>query len=558
MGTVTNPFGSLLNGMVQGHVLANQIKQQAMQEQAFQQAQADHQRSLEMEDIKNKIFFGENARPVNSGVVEDTFANSAIGDQMMQGADGLPETKRGFDPIGGAKFIRPVDKANKVTHKFSDGTTQDYELLSHDEQRKRALQDSISNDTEQQTAKSDTANLLRQKQLAKYGVYVPDDVGKMLGLPTGTKVMQAELPGLMQEAQKMRKDGQVKLSPGETLIDTNVAPGEDPKKIASGGPQPEDQKTRAARSYYASVLGKNPDQLTPKELAKGVQEWELATMNPLDFQLKNEELKAKPLDRAVKESTLRSQAIERTIKGQELELASDADTINMAATKYLQTGTMPSLGMGSSLLRGKIMGRAAELAKENGLSPEQVPALQDTYKSMSKSLSDLQTRKNQLEAFESGGAKNLDNYIALAQKQIDAKSPIVNRVLRGASRTITGNPDQAAADAARVAAYNEISKILSGSMGNAAVSDSARKEAEDLLNGGYTMKQLAAVAKVLRTDMKNRTGAYGAQIEEVKKQMQGLTKPGSAEPPTSGPKMGDTQQHMGATYKFDGAQWVKQ
>jgi len=94
-----------------------------------------------------------------------------------------------------------------------------------------------------------------------------------------------------------------------------------------------------------------------------------------------------------------------------------------------------------------------------------------------------------------------------------------------------------------MAAYNEISKILSGSMGNSGVSDSARKEAEGLLNGDYTMGQLQRVAKVLRQDMKNRTGAYGTQIDEIRKQMQGLTKPGST--PAAGPSV--------ATHRFNPA-----
>src|ERR1041385_7268276 len=174
------------------------------------------------------------------------------------------------------------------------------------------------------------------------------------------------------------------------------------------------------------------------------------------------------------------------------------------------------------------MARATQLAKENGIAPEAIPGLQETNKALSASLVDMQKRLGQISAFEQGGAKNLDNFIRLAEKQADTGSPILNRTVRGAARTIAGSPDQAAADAARVAAFNEISKILSGSLGNAGISDAGRKEAEGLLRGDYTMKQLLEVSKVLRQDMKNRSQAYADQIAQVKGQMQGLTKPNGA------------------------------
>ncbi len=526
MGTVTNPLGGLLNGLVTGYTMAHRIKNQAMQEEAHQRNMAMQDREMQVQDIQHRMMLDQNARPVNSGTVADQLpaAPEVAGQPTMQG--GNPQI-----PI-----LRPVDKSRKVTYKSRDGQSQDYELLTPEEQIQRQAKQQAQGASTVEDFKTDAdvrrSQKFRNATLNMEGGGTPAPAGlESVGVAPGTILTRQELTNAREQANKIRSGDELKVGEGDRIISRETG-----KTIATGG-EKEDPKTRAARSYYAEIIGKDPKDLNAQELAKGVQEWETATMNPLDKQLKEADLKAKPFDLAAKQSTIASQSLERQIKHQEIELAGDADTINMAAQKYLQTGQMPALGMGSSLLRAKIMGRAGDLAKENGLSPEQVPALQDSYKAMSKSLSDLQTRKGQLEAFEQGGAKNLDNFIRLAQKQIDTGSPLANRAVRGAARTLTGSADQAAADAARMAAYNEISKILSGSLGNSGVSDSARHEAEGLLSGDYTMKQLLSVSKVLRQDMKNRVGAYGDQIGQIRQSMQGLTKPGTAAATAGGGSM---------------------
>lgn len=515
---VQNPLSGLIEGLLQGHNLAQQIKRQAMEEEAFKTNQALHQRQMTIQDIMNQQALAGMGRPVDDmGTVEDFLpaAPKVPGQPQMEG--GNPRVP----------FRRVADR--KRTVEYNGRKT---ELFTPEEQQQRSIERQVNDETALATAKGEAQQRVRGNALKLRGVATPDDIRQVLRLPEGHMSLPEEIPGLAKEAMDVLKSGRVDLGPGHQLIDATGTPGPDGKpRVIASAPHEEDAKTRAARTYIAAIRGKKPEDVDPKELAEGVGLWEQATMNPLDKALKEEDVKTAPLNRKVKESTLQTQAMERTVKQHELDLADDGDTINLAANKYLQTGQMPALGMGSAVLRGKIMGRAAQIAKDAGIAPENVPALQDTYKSLSATLTDLQKRKGQLLAFEEGGARNLDNFIALAKKQVDAKSPIVNRIVRGAARTVAGSEDQAAADVARVAAYNEISKILSGSLGNAGVSDAARHEAEGLLKGDYNMKQLLKVAEVLRTDMKNRSQAYTDQIDQTRTQMQGLTKPAAAAAP---------------------------
>jgi hypothetical protein len=141
MGTVTNPLGGLLRGMLQGYQLANQIKQQAMQEEAHQRniAAADHE--SQVRDIQTRMMLDQNARPVNAGTVADQMPSAPLprpgGDMGEIAANLFPEMQGGEAQI---PIVRPVDKARRVSYKGRDGQSQDYELLTPDEQMRRQIE----------------------------------------------------------------------------------------------------------------------------------------------------------------------------------------------------------------------------------------------------------------------------------------------------------------------------------------------------------------------------------------------------------------------------------
>jgi hypothetical protein len=176
------------------------------------------------------------------------------------------------------------------------------------------------------------------------------------------------------------------------------------------------------------------------------------------------------------------------------------------------TGQVPSLGMGAAgaAARGQILNRAPQVVGGD------VAGNKADYRAGADSLAKITTQRNQIATLEKTAGKNLDVFLQQAKNVTDTGSPIVNKVFRGAQRDLTGDPATAAFDAARVTAFTEISRVLSGSMGGQ-LSDSARREAESILKGSYTLPQLMRVAQVLRQDMRNRMSSFDDQIGEIRR-----------------------------------------
>lgn len=200
--------------------------------------------------------------------------------------------------------------------------------------------------------------------------------------------------------------------------------------------------------------------------------------------------------------------------------AMTGDAIDMAARSWLQTRQMPPVGRRPEVAM-RIMDRAAKIARdEMGLSPEDVGIDQARFKAGQQSLSDITKRMNQIGAFERTAAKNLDVFMNQAKNVVDTGSPLANRVFRGGQRELTGGLE--AFDAARITAFTEVSRVLSGSM-SSVLSDSARKEAEQIIKGDYTIPGLMRAVAVLRQDMRNRMDSFREQQAEIT----GMMKPGT-------------------------------
>jgi hypothetical protein len=215
-------------------------------------------------------------------------------------------------------------------------------------------------------------------------------------------------------------------------------------------------------------------------------------------------------------------------------IAVSEDAITNAARSYHTTNKMPALGNGSKELRERIMNREAELYKDSDLAGAAA-----VYNADKNSLSALQKTADATLAFEKTARANLGQFLNAAQGIVDTGSPLLNKVFRGGARTVAGSDAQAQADAARVAAFTEIAKVLNNPNSNAALSDSARAESKALLDGDYTLPQLMRVADQLKRDMDNREIGLKTQIDDIKKRIAGGSggaqqSPGGEKPPKAG------------------------
>lgn len=192
------------------------------------------------------------------------------------------------------------------------------------------------------------------------------------------------------------------------------------------------------------------------------------------------------------------------------------DALDQAAERYSTTGQMPPISRGASGIAQsrQIMNRAAEL------HPNQVLATNSAeFKANQSSLTKLQSNFDQVSAFENTAGKNLDVFLAAAQKVVDSGSPWINKPLRGISSGALGSADLAAFNAARTTALTEISKVLNSANASAVVSDSGRREVESLIGPDASLKQIMSAAQILKTDMGNRHQAYQDQIGDIQKRL---------------------------------------
>ncbi len=189
------------------------------------------------------------------------------------------------------------------------------------------------------------------------------------------------------------------------------------------------------------------------------------------------------------------------------------DAIEQNARLYLQTGTMPPLGMRDPNNRQRILNRAAELSAGGGGN---IAANKADYKADAGSLSALQKQRDTIGAFEQTAMKNIDIFLDQAGKVVDTGSPLANVVARTVSGKMLGSPDQAAYDAARQVAINEIAKITSNPNLSGQLSDSARHEVEAFNPQSATLKQSVAVMRLLKQDMGNRISSLDEAISGIK------------------------------------------
>ena len=194
------------------------------------------------------------------------------------------------------------------------------------------------------------------------------------------------------------------------------------------------------------------------------------------------------------------------------------DALREAAVRYSTDGTLPTnLGRGAqgAMNTVKILQSAADYNKELGNAPEASRIQQLANKANSGALNDLVKRESQVSAFEKTFVSNTQLVESLSDRSDRTGVPLVNRWLNAGKRSITGDTDLVAFDAALKGAVNEYTKIVSGSMGNAAMAESEVKKIESLLSAAQTPEQVKSVLNTMRTETQNRMKGFSDQKVEL-------------------------------------------
>lgn len=192
------------------------------------------------------------------------------------------------------------------------------------------------------------------------------------------------------------------------------------------------------------------------------------------------------------------------------------EALNQAAERFAKTGDLPALGMGAAGTRTAIMNRAAQLFPKVDQAANQAE-----YRANRESLRRLQAAADAVEAFEQTALKNLDNFTRVAKPVIDTGHPWINKPLRVVAERGLGSTEVAAFNAARRVAINEIAKVVSNPNLSSVLSDTARREVEELHPEGATLAQLYRISEVLKQDMAARRQSYQEQISAIQNRLRG-------------------------------------
>jgi phage gp16-like protein len=189
------------------------------------------------------------------------------------------------------------------------------------------------------------------------------------------------------------------------------------------------------------------------------------------------------------------------------------EAVDVAAHDYYISGNLPARL--SPAERTKILNRAAEVAHENGDTAEETTARAAAGKSAKVAMTDITKRKALVETFEKDADKRLGFILELAKKADQHGVPALTRWINAGRQNIEGDADVTTFNSAMISLQAELAKVLSGSLGNAGVSDSARQEAGQIINKYMSISQLDTLVPNIRRELKFKTDSYDEELKDL-------------------------------------------
>ena len=187
----------------------------------------------------------------------------------------------------------------------------------------------------------------------------------------------------------------------------------------------------------------------------------------------------------------------------------DQGALDYYATQYIFTGKAPAFGMGGAGARASFMNYVAQKAKALGITPQESAAMQAGIGSNKMALGALTKVAKAMEAQEKTMLDNIKVAEKLSPDAQKSTLPFLNKWLQTGSVQL-GMKDAPPYAAAIITVADKYAKILSGSTGAAGSTDTARKQAFDILNPYLNDGQIGAVYSVLKSDADNQTRDYEA------------------------------------------------
>ena len=231
----------------------------------------------------------------------------------------------------------------------------------------------------------------------------------------------------------------------------------------------------------------------------------------------------------------------------------DSSAKDQLADAIIANGyTLPS-GMSRGLTKADIAegyNRAFDKAAQKGDTATMVIAKAKTLQANSQALTQVAKQKASAEAFESKALTQVNLVKGFSEQLSRSGSPLINSYLNGLKSGTFGSVDAQNLHNAIVTFATEYSKIMTGATGSAAGStDSARAEAEGLINDAMTKGQVLSQLALMTSEMKASIAGYDTTMKGLQDSIAGVENTVGANAPKV--KIGD-QTYAAGTVLVNG------
>lgn len=360
-------------------------------------------------------------------------------------------------------------------------------------------------------------------------------IGELAGLPSiqDEEAKRAKIAKLL--AAKVEGPVQQPEGPSQMVKTGSGATYEEP--VAPVAPSNPTQPFVSQREQYKKSTGLNPDfTLDENKTLHGITGDSGYVNQDTGRPTTADDPRAMRVDAKTAATNARSfaQNDQKLAAGKAEELTPEA--LSFYGAQFRATGKMNNLGIGGAKTRIAIMNEATRQARVDGQSAEANILEQASRHSSQLELNRLQTIRGPVSAYADRLNKSLDLVESLSNQVDRTGVPIINGWINAGRRSVANDPNISAFDVALRTAANEFGRITSaiGGSSGGQLSDSARHEADQLINALQTPDQLAAAVATLRKDTANATSSLEDQIGQTGGQIVSGTsnfKPTSASKP---------------------------
>lgn len=179
---------------------------------------------------------------------------------------------------------------------------------------------------------------------------------------------------------------------------------------------------------------------------------------------------------------------------------------------------------------GAIQRERIKAMREAGITSEDVVSGRAGFKADTTSLNKITPQYDAITAFEKTAIRNGKILIELADKVDVTGVPVLERWIRAGRKEIGGDPDVAKLHAQMNLYRAEAARILTQPNLSGVLTDTARKEMEEVMSNRASATQIRETVNLLERDFNNRKETLEEQISSIRARMRNRVSPGGEAP----------------------------